>query len=615
MKTTLYLKTVLLCFGIVVISTSVMAIIGYRGFSHLAERQQQDYAERILLLNIEAFADAITEVNRNCHWLVDQVENAMNASNPLGDLVPTFYSMMLHNPAYSQVRLLNAPPEGKELIRLQRTDSGEIELVEDATRLQSKGHRNYYKMAVLSSPHQVLLSDVDLNMENGQIEIPYKPTIRLVTQLLPREEANAPRVLVINIDFEELVRQVAHQPAERSVSQFLLKDNGVFIQHPNPSFEFGDVLGHGSTLSSLHPEVEGFLNSDQSEAMFKLPAGHAHRAGRLYLKRHHPFANQPGRTLISGLLLSDRIQNEELSQLLIHSLLFILVLVILVGFVSVLLVKRILLPISSVTRAIQHFSEKEERIQHIEGSSTSEVNSLITSFEKMRKKILQKERNLKIANRKLKNSVRDLRNFNHAFTHDLSEPVHRISALVDLAVHEGGVLTDDFRQAILQQNEWLTISLNDYRELSHLSKTELLRQNIHLQELVSAEWERWLKGLQDSTCAERLQLKLELHGEIVAYLKLVRVLFREIFGNIAAFTTDRGDLEVTNKAEEPHFIRIVWKGPHLISSQSAEMGFSLCRKIIMRHSGEFRIEIQKDSFSIGILFEQVKSVTRRKNGS
>lgn len=51
----------------------------------------------------------------------------------------------------------------------------------DLTDLQYKGNRYYFKDSIGLEKDQIFVSALDLNVENGKVEIPHKPMIRFAT--------------------------------------------------------------------------------------------------------------------------------------------------------------------------------------------------------------------------------------------------------------------------------------------------------------------------------------------------------------------------------------------------------------------------------------------------
>ncbi|MEW8626826.1 MAG: hypothetical protein AB2551_13805 [Candidatus Thiodiazotropha sp.] len=94
---------------------------------------------------------------------------------------------------YDQVRLLDLT--GQERLRVDLTPHGASRITAD--QLQNKSSRYYFQQGATMDAGAIYASPIDLNMEQGKVEIPYKPMIRLVTPLDVDGEIKA--VLVVNV--------------------------------------------------------------------------------------------------------------------------------------------------------------------------------------------------------------------------------------------------------------------------------------------------------------------------------------------------------------------------------------------------------------------------------
>ncbi|MCI5159515.1 MAG: hypothetical protein D3906_14005, partial [Candidatus Electrothrix sp. AUS1_2] len=81
---------------------------------------------------------------------------------------------------YDQIRWLDA--SGMERVRVDYAPDGPEAV--PAHLLQYKGDRYYFQEAVTLRLGEIYISPLDLNIEHGQIERPFKPTIRLATPLI-----------------------------------------------------------------------------------------------------------------------------------------------------------------------------------------------------------------------------------------------------------------------------------------------------------------------------------------------------------------------------------------------------------------------------------------------
>ena len=162
---------------------------------------------------------------------------------------------------YDQIRLIHA--DGQELIRIN-FDGGKCNKVPHA-ELQNKMGRYYFKEALMLQADQIFISPMDLNVEQGKIEIPYKPTIRFA---LPIKDQNEETQAVLVMNF-----------LSRTLFEYL------FEQH---SIKYAEGSGHYSLLvneqgyylkSELFPDKEfAFMFADSQDQRFALDFPNAWQA-------------------------------------------------------------------------------------------------------------------------------------------------------------------------------------------------------------------------------------------------------------------------------------------------------------------------------------------------
>ncbi len=94
---------------------------------------------------------------------------------------------------YDQFRFLDL--NGMEIFRAERKGIDSLEF----GGLQDKQNRRYFKEGSKLNYGQLYLSQINLNRENGEIEIPYKPVIRVVAPIF---DVNKKKIGVVVINFK-----------------------------------------------------------------------------------------------------------------------------------------------------------------------------------------------------------------------------------------------------------------------------------------------------------------------------------------------------------------------------------------------------------------------------
>lgn len=95
-----------------------------------------------------------------------------------------FSRVILSKPTIYQLRYLTT--DGMEALRVDRNDD-EIVIKSDS-ELQNKHDRYYFQNILKIKNNEMYVSDFDLNIENGVIELPYRPTIRFAVSVSSNDE-------------------------------------------------------------------------------------------------------------------------------------------------------------------------------------------------------------------------------------------------------------------------------------------------------------------------------------------------------------------------------------------------------------------------------------------
>jgi hypothetical protein len=110
---------------------------------------------------------------KNVLFIRDLIELDLRSEVPLEVTIKKLNRFLKIDENYFQARFID--PKGMELIRVEEgkpIHSGSF---------QYKGDRYYFREAITLKQGDIFISDLDMNVENGEIEIPYRPTIRFFT--------------------------------------------------------------------------------------------------------------------------------------------------------------------------------------------------------------------------------------------------------------------------------------------------------------------------------------------------------------------------------------------------------------------------------------------------
>ncbi|MES2076816.1 MAG: PAS domain S-box protein [Pseudomonadota bacterium] len=142
-------------------------------------------------------------------------------------------------PDIFQVRLIGVANHGRELIRVERR--GDVVVSVAPERLQEKGDTDYMRAAVRLGVGQTYLSDLTLNRENGEVQMPPQATLRAATPVYDRAGVLF-GVLVLNYDVNSIMSPL-HANMPPDLRAYLLNGAGDFLLHPDAGRSYGFDLG------------------------------------------------------------------------------------------------------------------------------------------------------------------------------------------------------------------------------------------------------------------------------------------------------------------------------------------------------------------------------------
>ncbi|WP_041603495.1 sensor domain-containing diguanylate cyclase [Thioflavicoccus mobilis] len=153
---------------------------------------------------------------------------------------------------YDQLRYIDA--KGMEVVRVNFND-GDPVIAPDA-ELQDKRGRYYFTDTMAHDHGQVCVTPMDLNIERGGIELPYKPVIRVGTPVFDAQGRK--RGIVIVNFLARIILDIAragmdHAPGEA----MMLNQDGYWLLSAEPSRNWGFMFpGHEDVrMEKVYPAV------------------------------------------------------------------------------------------------------------------------------------------------------------------------------------------------------------------------------------------------------------------------------------------------------------------------------------------------------------------------
>ncbi|WP_421716970.1 PAS domain-containing protein [Arcobacter arenosus] len=150
-----------------------------------------------------------------------------------------------------QVRYIDE--NGYENIRIDQDRKINTTTLVKSEQLQNKANRYYFEESLYKPMNKVWFSKLDLNVENGEIEFPYVPTIRAI---LPLEKNNDFKgILIINFNISSLLKQITFS---EKFNYILTNKKSEILIHYNDEYDWSEYSNNGVKLDK-------FITKDKNE--------------------------------------------------------------------------------------------------------------------------------------------------------------------------------------------------------------------------------------------------------------------------------------------------------------------------------------------------------------
>lgn len=213
----------------------------------------------------ELIAQDFSEADSDLHVIASltSLRHYLDSSNPArrDELAKVFVLLSKEKYHYDQVRLLNA--SGMEIIRVNYND-GQPAVV-PREQLQDKSDRYYFRESIKLGQGKTYVSPLDLNIEQGQLEIPYKPMIRFGMPVFD-SAGRKQGVIVLNYLGEKLLQDFrGSMQGGDPRNGMLLNREGYWLSSAKAEDEWGFMLGRNErTFGHDFPEQWRTISSSDA---------------------------------------------------------------------------------------------------------------------------------------------------------------------------------------------------------------------------------------------------------------------------------------------------------------------------------------------------------------
>ena len=223
-------------------------------------------ARQAVAVGGESISRTLQWISRDLRYLAQDVGVLQLLNDPskkhLDDLATDWVSFSHNKQVYDKIRWIDE--NGMEKLRINYEKAKSV--VVPVRELQDKHERYFFSDTFKLDAGEIFVSPFDLNVENNQIEIPYKPTIRLGMPVF--DSKNRKRgILLINYFASDLLASFGQSSRIGKSSAWLVNEDGFWLKGPTAEDEFGFMFGRKElTMAQRYPEAwKKILTEDEGQ--------------------------------------------------------------------------------------------------------------------------------------------------------------------------------------------------------------------------------------------------------------------------------------------------------------------------------------------------------------
>ncbi len=237
--------------------TSITSLTTQTQKQLLAELQAHSTETTTYLANVRSDALFLSQFTTLTNYLEIAKTNPSSVAlaNARAALETDLFAFAQVREIYHQVRFIDAT--GMEIVQINTSQTGESIIVPES-QLQNKGAHYYFLNGIGITSGEVYISPLDLNVEQGQIEVPHNPMIHYTTPVV--HNGRTAGVIVVNVFAANFLDLLAASDA----FLMLVDTDGYYLHHPDEEKRWGRDLG-SDTIDQDYPNLAANLFSVPSQ--------------------------------------------------------------------------------------------------------------------------------------------------------------------------------------------------------------------------------------------------------------------------------------------------------------------------------------------------------------
>ncbi|MGD1876798.1 MAG: sensor histidine kinase [Kiloniellaceae bacterium] len=170
-----------------------------------------------------------------------------------------FTAFVREKPATAQLRYLDR--DGQEVVRVVRNGEAIVRATGDA--LQNKSTRYYFTESIGLPEGRIYVSRIDLNVEHGAVEIPWRQMLRLAITIRGGG-GEAAGIVILNIDVADFFADLQRSRPLDSAPLQLVNAEGYWLAGVPSDQLFGFMFNRETTMAARAPQAWQEIHAQRS---------------------------------------------------------------------------------------------------------------------------------------------------------------------------------------------------------------------------------------------------------------------------------------------------------------------------------------------------------------
>jgi diguanylate cyclase (GGDEF)-like protein/PAS domain S-box-containing protein len=316
-----------------------------------------------------------------------------------------FKAFLQAKPNYFQLRYIGVADNGRELVRVQRV-AGEI-VIASENQKQMKGDHDYFINTLKLPQGEIYLSEITLNRDHGQIQLPSVLTIRASIPIFA-SDGSLFGMIVANLDIGSHLIEIT-KSFRSGVRGYVTNQAGYFLAYPDLDFHQSQLLHIDAKMPGLawhepKQQLGEFIDFDHYSEDVRVQAITTSN-GLMYVaagKIHYDLTH-PERFLGLMYAFPNALIKKETQSLRSLFVFGLLALLLLFGSFMFVMLRWIFSPLVELTNGARVIAEGGRDVV-LPKKATGEIGDLVDAFQHMLNGITTHEQKVKTLYDKLKKS-------------------------------------------------------------------------------------------------------------------------------------------------------------------------------------------------------------------